>query len=423
MTVVPMFGPRTWIGKCLKDEKGKPLPIVANVFTALEFDPGLKDAVAFDLMAQTTMLEHEFGVPIGGDVPTARPLRDKDIVKLQQYLQKAGLRRIGYQPVHDAVLAYAQDHAYHPIREYLADLEWDRHERAGKWLSTYLGAEDSEYTRAIGRMFLISMVARVIRPGCKADHMLVLEGDQGILKSTACNVLVDPWFSDYLPDITQKDAMQHLRGKWLIEVAEMHAMNRAETSLLKSFISRQVEQYRPSHARLEVEEPRQCVFIGTTNKDRYLRDETGGRRFWPVKCGRIDVDRLYDDRDHLFAEAVDLYEANIPWWPDKAFERQYIAPQQADRYDSDAWEELIEPLDDNGRGLSLIDIAVQVLGYEKEPPTTSSFDPSPARGTPINRFGRADQNRCIAILEKLGWERTKREGGTGRQLWSKKPIL
>ena len=241
----------------------KPLPIVANALLALRNDPAVIDAFAYDEMLCAPILMHQIGAPLG-NIFEPRPLTDKDITDLQEWMQDAGLKRMAHETVSHAAESYARDHAYHPVRDYLDALRWDGSTRLNSWLTTYLDAKAEKYTQGIGRMFLISMVARVFKPGCKADHMMVVEGPQGELKSSACAILAGQWFSDNLPDVTAgKDACQHLRGKWLIEVAEMHAMNKAEASLLKSFISRTTERYRPPYGRLEVIEPRQCVFIGT----------------------------------------------------------------------------------------------------------------------------------------------------------------
>jgi predicted P-loop ATPase len=235
-------------------------------------------------------------------------------------------------------------------------------------------------------MFLIAMVARIFKPGCKADYMPVFEGEQGLGKSQACGVLAGPWFSDSLPDVRDKDAAQHIRGKWLIEVAELSATSRAEAEHLKAFISRPVERYRRSYGRLEVIEPRQCLFVGTTNKSTYLRDETGGRRFWPVKVIRIDVDALCRDRDQLFAEAVHRYRTGEQWWPDGAFEREHIRPQQDDRFETDPWEDAIAAHVETLSRVRVTDVARNVLMIESA------------------KIGTAEQRRIGAVLIGLGWK-------------------
>src|SRR5262249_55309770 len=150
-----------------------------------------------------------------------------------------GLKQLAKEVTHQAIAMLADEHRFHPVRQYFEGLLWDRAERISRLFPDYFGAVDTPYTTTIGTMFLISMVARIGAPGCKVDHMPVLEGSQGALKSTACGILGGQWFSDNLPDIGQgKDVSVHLRGKWLIEVAELHALGRAETTLLKGFISR-----------------------------------------------------------------------------------------------------------------------------------------------------------------------------------------
>lgn len=152
-------------------------------------------------------------------------------------------------------------------------------------------------------------------------------------------------------------------------------------------MTRTTERYRPPYGRNEVIEPRQCVFIGTTNKNTYLRDETGGRRFWPVRAGKINLEALTADRDQLFAEAVHLFRNGEHWWPDRKFEAKYIAGEQAARYEGDAWEEIILPHLESRNRVSVSEVAKDMLGMKAE------------------RIGTADQRRIANILEGLGWQR------------------
>jgi hypothetical protein len=248
---------------------GKPLSNLANAMSLLRARATLRGLLAYDEMQRTAVLTRP--IPVwGSDQPNNtqfinRPVTDADVTRLQEYLQHAGLLSISKESVHSAVDAIALENAYHPIRRYLKSLEWDGVERLSTWLSDYCGAEDNDYTRRIARMILIAMVARVRYPGCKADYMPIFEGAQGAGKSTLCSILGGQWFSDSLPELrSSKDVSQHIRGKWLIEMAELHAMSGAENALLKSFLARTEERYRPSYGRREVVEPRQCIIIGTS---------------------------------------------------------------------------------------------------------------------------------------------------------------
>jgi predicted P-loop ATPase len=383
-----------WHHQCITNGNGQIIPNVANAILAIRGTPEINNVLGLDEMSRVEMWQSPC---------EERPVTDGDITRIQEWMQKAGIPRIGKEAIFDAVRVVAEDRRYHPVRDYLTSLKWDGQNRLESFLPAYFGTEDTLYTRSIGKMFLISMVARILDPGCKADHMIVLEGEQGALKSTACRTLAgERWFSDTLPDITSKDSSSHLRGLWLCEAAEMHTMNKAETTLLKAYISRQVERFRPSYGRKEVIEPRQCVFIGTTNQNVYLRDETGGRRFWPVKCGKIDIELLKRNRDQLFAEAVQGYRAGEHWWPKKDFEREHIAPQQSYRFDSDMWEEPISHWLAKTRATS--GVTIWQVAYH-------------ALGMPTGRIGTADQRRIAAALQRLGWQRGPRIGDKGVRQW------
>ena len=331
------------------------------------------------------------------------PLTDVDVGIMQDQLQHRGLTRLGKDTTHQAVDIRANERSFHPVRDYLEGLAWDGEPRMGKLFSTYFGAEPSPYVEAIGRMFLVAhggahLRARLQGRPPAGDRRTARYAQEHRLprarrtagSPTACRMCSEG-----------KDVSQHLRGKWLIEVAEMHAMSRAEAAQLKAFITRHDERYRPSYGRKEVIEPRQCVFIGTTNKDTYLRDETGGRRFWPISGWPHRHRRAQArDRDQLFAEAVAAFHSGERWWPDKDFEREHIMPEQEARYEADAWEENIAQYIGTKAQVTVGEIAHK--GLLIEPP----------------RISRADQLRIAAALERLGWRRDKKDW-RGTRWWIK----
>lgn len=393
MTVVGFPQPRraSWDANLVCDERGRPYANLANAATALECDAALSGAFVRDLMARATILV----APLpGADGDLPRPVRDSDVSAVQRYLQGLGLPRIGRETINDAIDLVAEKQATHPIRDWLDGLQHDGRARLDSWLADYLGAARSPYADAIGRMFLVAMVARIFEPGCKADYALVLEGKQGVGKSAACRILGGAHFSDALPDIRSgKDVSQHLRGKWLVEIAELFAIGRADPEALKSFISREAEIYRPSYGRREVHEPRQCVFVGTTNKGAYLKDETGGRRFWPVKVGSINLDALARDRDQLFSEAVSTYRAGVKWWPERALEASIIAVEQDARFEDDAWRDPIERWLSGRIKTTISECAVGALRFDQ------------------TKLGTADTRRITAILDRLGWQNRRTMAG------------
>ena len=224
-------------------------------------------------------------------------------------------------------------------------------------------------------------------PGCKVDTMPILEGSQDSGKSTAIRLLYEPWFTDDIADLGTKDSQMQICGVWGVEIAELAAIKPGENERLKAFLTRRTDRFRPSYARHVDEFPRQAVFVGTTNADVYLRDETGGRRYLPIGCGRIDLKAIERDRDQIWAEAVHRYRAGEPWWLTEEPDVQQAREQQAARYVEDPWRPSIEKFLEGRDDASVAEILETHLGIE------------PAK------WSQAEQNRVARILRVLGWHR------------------
>jgi predicted P-loop ATPase len=336
-----------WAKDAATDGRGSPIPNLANALLCLRGAPEVSGCFGFNEMTGEVELIEELPAVRGasgasvGKLP--RPVIDADVVQVVEWMQRScRMKRISLDVVHQAVDRRGREYRFHPLRDKLDGLIWDRQPRVSQLFPAYFGAEGMEYTRRIGEMFAVSMVARVFKPGCQADHVPILVGSQGELKSSSCAVLAgEDYFGDHMPDIHHKDASQYLRGKWLIELPELAALNKGDIESWKAFITRREEKYRPPYGRKDVVEPRQCVFVGTTNQEEFLRDATGNRRFWPVQTGKIDIKALERDRAMILAEAVSMFKNKERWWPDRDFERTHIAPEQEARVVTDGWEQPI----------------------------------------------------------------------------------
>ena len=374
-----------------------------NVEILLTTNGALRGMCGWDEFHDRAVLWHPVPSPDGGlaEYPSwyvePKKVTDKDISALQVYLQHLGLTFISKHAVLDALRLVGASRPWHPVKAYLDGLVWDGVERIGRiegpcpsWLVLAAGSEDGPYVRTVGRISLIAMVARIYTPGCKYDYIPIFEGLQGAKKSTMIRVLSHPWFSDSLPcNIESKDASIHLQGLWAVEIGELSAFKRAALEELKRFITRQSEKYRPPYGTQEVEQPRSCVFFGTTNEKTYLSDTTGNRRFLPVTISKVDEAMLAELRDQLFAEAVSAFRAGEHWWVDAEWEEKYAAEQQASRMDDDPWADKIMAYVKNRKKLTYSVIAEMALGLD-------------TKG--LNNYSR---DRIKGVMVQAGWETAK----------------
>ena len=305
----------TWMENLEHNQRGL-ASTIDNFVLILTNDIRLKGAYYFDAFRERPV--------VGDDLPwlaledrQTSSWTDADDAGLRRYIEKV-YHIESAAKIRDAVELAMLENIRHPVREYLESLTWDGEKRLSDLFITYLGAEDCVYTRAVTRASLIGAVARIYRPGCKHDHMLVLVGPQGCRKSTTLAKLGKDWFSDSLYTVSGKDAYEQIQGYWIIEMGELAATRKAEAEQIKQFMSKQADSYRAAYARRTQEHPRQCAFFGSTNDSDFLKDSTGARRFWPVEVtnvGRKMADKLTEDLvDQIWAEAVAEFKAGAVWY-------------------------------------------------------------------------------------------------------------
>jgi predicted P-loop ATPase len=280
--------PDDWRGALLLNDRRAPRAVLANAITAFRLAPDWHEVLAFNEFSMTTVM---LTSPPWGSAVVGSEWTDHEDRLAADWLQHNDIY-VSVEVAGLAIQTVARDRAFHPVRQNLDALQWDGTPRIDGWLSLYLGVEPSDYASAVGAKWLISAVARIYDPGAKADCALILEGEQGLMKSTALKTLAEPWFTEEIADLGSKEAAMQIRGVWVIEIAELDSMSRTDVSKVKGFISRTTDRFRPPYGKRLIESPRQCVFAGSVNHSTYLRDETGGRRFWPVACTRILIEEL-----------------------------------------------------------------------------------------------------------------------------------
>lgn len=400
-------GDDEWKRELARDDRGKLLAGVPNAFIMLTHRAEWREVLAFDEFAQRPVkrMPPPFERGVAGDWEAM-----DDSFTAFWLATRAGMPKMSSAQAAEAAEMAARAAPFDPVRGYLEQLEWDGTARIDQWLIDYFGAPNTRYTQLVGRFWLIGMVRRAFEPGCKFDYMPILEGPQGRGKSTAMAILAGPAHfgnTDFV--MGDKDSMALMQGKWLYEIAELDSFNKADTTRVKSFVTRQTDEFRPAYGRRILKIPRRVVLVGTTNQYEYFKDSTGNRRFWPVKViDQINLDGLHDARAQLFAEAVQRCRDGERCYPSRDEQDQYFTPEQDAREIGDAWDDAIHrwlntphEIDGLPNNVSSFDILRKAL----------QLDPG--------KITREMSTRVGISMRKLGWLKREHRGEHPRYVYER----
>lgn len=356
-----------------------------NVRILLTMHPDWAGKIRFDEFAERIMVRD---CPFGGRA--LRQWEEADDTSLVMWIDRTVWKDFGVAMVAKVVEEVARANRFNPVRDYMSSLVWDGAPRVDQLFIQGFGAEDTEYARGVARRWLISAVARTFEPGCKADCIPVLEGAQGIRKSSGIRALCGAqWFNDSEIRLGHTDAYAILHGKLIHEIAELSSFTRAEVRQIKAYATSQVDHYRGAFERRMADHPRRSVFIATTNEGEWQKDDTGGRRWWPLACRSVNIALIEAQRDQLWAEAVALYRAGSRWWADTDEFNEAAKKEQDARKYVDPWQDTVEA-----------HVCVNPdAGY-----TTRDILTGPLRQE-IANVTVSDSMRVAAILRTLGYSR------------------
>lgn len=384
--------------------KGQPIVNVHSVSLLMAALPEFKGMFWYDEFHQKYYTTMPMPRSTGFVMRDVREFSQVDNLYLLKFFQSnIGLSKLSDDMLYKAVIMYSQMNTRNEVKEWFDSLKWDGIERLSHFFPECYGAQENEYTMAAGRNFWTGMVARVYRPGCQLDTMVVLEGGQGIYKSQSLKAIGGKWYTEISTAVDRQDFYQVLHGNILLEIAELNAFSKADVTKIKQVISCQTDRYRAPYARGPENHPRQSVFVGTTNESHWLRDHTGGRRFWPIRCKNIALQKIKDDREQLFAEAVVRYKAGEDWYK---MPKDLTSDEQEQRREVDEWQDRIEDYvcrPGNPGYCMVLEIAENALKFDAK-----------------NVDSRV-QRRIATVLSVIGWEKsTKRYGDKLKRVWRPK---
>lgn len=379
---VPSDVKKLWLmAGVVASKTGTPIMNLDNCVRLMDYTGYLKDKIWYD----------SFHVDVLTTLDSNKPRQwiEKDTLDLFNTLQRDyGFHRLTITTAEQLVRYLAFRNERNAVRDYFTSIKWDGVPRVETFCSQYLGAPDNQYIRAASKNWFVSIAARVFKPGAQVDTMVILEGNQGAKKSSVLRVLGGDWYTEATAGFGTKDLYQQIQGKIIVEIAELDMFSKSDVNTLKRVISSPQDEFRAPYDRRPAKFPRRCVFVGTTNQDKYLMDETGNRRYWPIPTGEIKLNEIKLHRDQIFAEAVQLFNDGHTWWE---MPKELTEEVQSSRMMDDAWFEVISKY-----------ISDPLVRYAGVTPTEIATSEK-CLNIDIGRVTSKEASRIGRILRQLGW--------------------